>query len=70
MAVEYSLTEARARFEELVGRAAAGETIILTKRNRPVLKIVPFTSPNRKAGTGMSGESSGDFEESPAGFAK
>jgi antitoxin (DNA-binding transcriptional repressor) of toxin-antitoxin stability system len=34
-----SLADAKARLSELVERAAAGETVIITKRGKPVLRL-------------------------------
>ena len=35
-----SLTEAKSRLNELVRRAEAGETIILTRRGKPAVRLV------------------------------
>ena len=40
-----SVTEAKAKFSELVEIAIAGESIVITKQGRPVAKIVPFSGP-------------------------
>lgn len=40
-----SVTEAKAKFSELVEFAIAGESIVITKQGRPVAKIVPFSGP-------------------------
>ena len=41
------------RFAELLGKAAAGETVIITKRGAPVAQLMPYrteaASPERKA---------------------
>ena len=34
-----SIAEAKARFSELVSRAAAGETVSITRRGRPIAKL-------------------------------
>lgn len=45
---QISLAEAKARLSELVDRAAAGETIVITKRGKPVLEMVkPRAAPQR-----------------------
>lgn len=36
-----SLAEAKAKLSELVERAAAGETVEITKRGKPVAQLVP-----------------------------
>jgi prevent-host-death family protein len=41
MAIEqYKLADAKARFSEIVQKAMLGESIVVTKENRPVVKIV------------------------------
>src|SRR5690348_12560908 len=49
---QFNLTEARARFSELVQKAMLGEEVIVTKENKPVVKIVPIKPVKRKPGTG------------------
>jgi prevent-host-death family protein len=39
-----NLSEAKARFSELVRRAEAGEEVIILRSGRPVAKIVPVES--------------------------
>ena len=41
-----SVTEAKAKFSELVEIAIAGESIVITKQGRPVAKIVPLAGRN------------------------
>lgn len=36
-----NLADAKARLSELVERAAAGETVLITRRGKPVAEIVP-----------------------------
>ena len=38
---EFPLAEAKARFSELVGRAEAGEEIVIKRHGAPVAKLVP-----------------------------
>jgi prevent-host-death family protein len=38
-----SLAEAKAKLSELVESAAAGETVEITKRGKPVAQLVPVT---------------------------
>lgn len=42
-----SLAEAKAKLSELVERAAAGETVEITKRGKPVARIVPARPPRK-----------------------
>lgn len=37
----YSLADAKARLSELVARAEAGETVEITRRGKPVARVVP-----------------------------
>jgi prevent-host-death family protein len=39
--------EAKTKLPELLERAAAGETITITKHNEPVAKLVPAKTPDR-----------------------
>ncbi|KQT32393.1 hypothetical protein ASG29_11420 [Sphingomonas sp. Leaf412] len=40
---EFPLAEAKARFSELVGRAEAGEEIVIKRHGAPVAKLVALT---------------------------
>lgn len=42
--VRISVTDAADKLGELVGRVAEGETVILTKYNLPVARLVPLDS--------------------------
>jgi prevent-host-death family protein len=59
----YKLADAKARFSEVVRKAMMGETIIITKENRPVVKIVAIKPAKRKPGTGKGIWMSPDFDE-------
>ena len=37
----YSLADAKARLSELIDKVEAGETVEITKRGKPVAKVVP-----------------------------
>lgn len=37
----YSLADAKARLSELIDRVEAGETVEITRRGKPVAKVVP-----------------------------
>ena len=42
-----NVAEAKAKFSELLGRVAhGGETIVITRRGKPMAKLVPLDSPN------------------------
>jgi prevent-host-death family protein len=42
-----NLAEAKARLSELTERAAAGECVVITKRGRPVARLVCAESPRK-----------------------
>jgi prevent-host-death family protein len=44
----YSLAHAKARLSELIDRVKAGETVEITRRGKPVAKIVPQQRPLKK----------------------
>ena len=44
----YSITEAKARLSALLLLVARGESVILTKRGKPVAQIVPWVEPVQK----------------------
>lgn len=59
---QFSLTDAKARFSELVQKAMLGEEIVIAKENRPVVKIVPIKPVKRKPGTGKGIRMAPDFD--------
>jgi prevent-host-death family protein len=67
---EYKLADAKARFSEIVQKAMLGESIIVTKENRPVVKIVAIKPATRTPGTGKGIWMAPDFEEPLADFAE
>jgi len=42
MAHTVSAREANQRFSDILGRAEAGETVVITKRGVPVAELVPY----------------------------
>jgi prevent-host-death family protein len=60
---QFSLAAAKAHFSELVRRAMLGEEVVVTKENKPVVKIVPVKPAKRKPGTGKGIWMSPDFDE-------
>ena len=56
----YSLADAKARLSELITRAEAGETVEITRRGKPVAKIVP----TEKKLTPIDWEALGRFTDS------
>jgi prevent-host-death family protein len=67
---EYKLADAKARFSEIVQKAMLGESIIVTKENRPVVKIVAIKPAKRTPGTGKGIWMAPDFDEPLADFAE
>ncbi len=67
---QYKLADAKAHFSEIVQKAMLGESIIITKENRPVVKIVPIKPATRNPGTGKGIWMSADFDQPLADFAE
>ena len=44
----YSIADAKSRFSALVERAEAGEEVEITRRGKPVARIVPLDRPRKK----------------------
>jgi prevent-host-death family protein len=44
-AMRISVTDAKGQLTELVHRAEAGEEIVLTRHNRPAVRLVPVKAP-------------------------
>ena len=71
MAIEqYKLADAKAHFSEIVQKAMLGESIIVTKENRPVVKILAIKPATRYPGTGKGIWMSADFDQPLADFAE
>jgi prevent-host-death family protein len=70
MELTYKLSEAKARFSEIVQSAMMGDTIIVTKENLPVVKIVRIKPVKRQPGTGKGIWMSPDFDEPLEDFAE
>jgi prevent-host-death family protein len=41
----YSLADAKARLSELIGKVEAGETVEITRRGKPVARVMPLDKP-------------------------
>jgi len=70
METEYGLADAKSRFSEIVQKAMLGEAVIVTKENRPVVKIVAIKPAKRVPGTGKGIWMAADFDEPLADFAE
>ena len=68
----YNISEAKARFSELVTRAVSGEEVILARANKPLLKLVPLAPPSggRRPGSakGQILRIARDFDSTPPDF--
>jgi prevent-host-death family protein len=62
------LAEAKARFSEVVQKAMLGETVVITKENRPVVRITAIKPAKRAPGTGKGIWMAPDFDAPLADF--
>ena len=67
---EFKLAHVKARFSEIVQKAMLGDTIVVTKENRPVVKITAIKPVTRRPGTGKGIWMAPDFDEPLADFAE
>jgi prevent-host-death family protein len=67
----YKIHEAKAKLSSIINEALSGEEVIITKRNKPLVKIIPFRkhADTRRLGT-AKGEITihSDFDDIPEGF--
>jgi prevent-host-death family protein len=70
MTTPYNLATAKAQFSEIVTKAMLGESIVITKENRPVVKIVPIKPATRMPGTGKGIWMAPDFDAPLKDFAE
>lgn len=45
-----SVTQAKARLDELIGQMLAGDEIVITKRGKPMAMLAPFVPGHRRFG--------------------
>lgn len=57
-----NLATAKARFSEVVQTVMLGETVVITKENRPVVRITAIKPAKRIPGTGKGIRMSADFD--------
>ena len=69
---QFNIAEAKSHFSELVKIAMLGEDVVITKGNRPLLRLVPIATneKKRKPGTakGQILYIASDFDEMPMDF--
>ena len=68
--MEIKLADAKARFSEVVQTAMLGTPIVITKENRPVVRIVAIKPAKRTPGTGKGIRMSADFDAPLNDFAE
>lgn len=62
MTMTLQLAEAKTHFSEIVQKAMLGELIVVTKENRPVVRIVAIKPAQRVPGTGKGVWMAPDFD--------
>ena len=70
-AAQYNVSEAKARFAELVRRAMAGAEVVIAKDHKPVLRMVAIASPSKARRPGSAKGKvwmAPDFDETPREF--
>ena len=67
---QYMLADAKSHFSEIVQKAMLGASIVVTRENRPVVKIVAIKPAKRAPGTGKGIWMAPDFDEPLADFAE
>ena len=70
MTMHHSLAEVKSHFSEIVQKAMLGETIVVTKENRPVVRIIAIKPAKRKPGTGKGVWMAPDFDAPLEDFAE
>jgi prevent-host-death family protein len=70
MTEPYKLVDAKSHFSEIIQKVMLGASVIVTKENRPVVKIVPIKPATRTPGTGKGIWMASDFDEPLADFAE
>jgi prevent-host-death family protein len=70
MTMTFRLAEAKAHFSEIVQKAMLGELIVVTKENRPVVRIVAIKPAQRVPGTGKGVWIAPDFDAPLEDFAE
>lgn len=71
---QVGMHEAKTQLSRLVERAEAGEDVVITRRGKPAVRLVPVTRPSSLAGVRGAWKGrvriADDFDELPDGFAE
>ena len=67
---KYKLAEAKSHFSEIAQKVMLGESVVVTKKNRPVVRIVAIKPLRRDPGIGKGIWMAPDFDEPLADFAE
>jgi prevent-host-death family protein len=70
MTMTLQLAEAKTHFSEIVQKAMLGELIVITKENRPVVRLVAIKPAQRVPGTGKGVWMAPDFDAPLEDFAE
>jgi prevent-host-death family protein len=70
MTMTLQLAEAKTHFSEIVQKAMLGELIVITKENRPVVRLVAIKPARRVPGTGKGVWMAPDFDAPLEDFAE
>jgi prevent-host-death family protein len=62
MTKTYKLAEAKAHFSEVVQKVMLGDSVVITKENRPVVRIVAIKPAQRVPGSGKGVWLAPDFD--------
>ena len=54
MSSTVSAADANRQFSQLLGRAAGGEVVVITRRGNPVAQLAPYTDPVNKGTADMA----------------
>ena len=69
---QFNIAEAKAHFSEIVQRAMLGEEVIISRDNKPLLKLVPLAVPGEARKPGMAKDQilyvAPDFDVTPEDF--
>jgi prevent-host-death family protein len=63
---QVNIHTAKAHLSDLIKKVLLGEEVIIARDNKPIVKLVPLTQPNRKRQIGLSKglvQMSDDFNE-------